>query len=122
KGREALNFVPGVVVTANVELNPEIEHDETKTDFDPKAVPYSHKETTRTSKSQPVSPAGRPGVAGQNGIPSSNTPLAIAPAAGSANETEETDSNENNAIGSSTKHTRRNGLTPEKVTMSIGVP
>lgn len=121
KIREALYYVPGVVVTTNVELNPETEHVESATVIDPKAVPIRSKETTRSTESQTAGAAGRPGVTAQNGIPSANSPLAVG-AGGNSNKNEETDAEQVNEYGKKLTQTRRQGLIPEKVTVSVGVP
>lgn len=42
----ALIHIPGVVVTVNAELDPETEHEESRTEFDPKAVAVESRETT----------------------------------------------------------------------------
>ncbi len=42
-----LGYIPGVLVTANVELDPEIEHVETHTDYDQKSVPFSIRDSRR---------------------------------------------------------------------------
>ena len=44
-----LAYIPGVLVTSNVELDPETDHSETHTDYDPKAVPYSTRESSKNN-------------------------------------------------------------------------
>ncbi len=61
-----LGYIPGVLVTTNVELDPEIEHVETQTNYDPKAVPYNTRETSGNKLVRGVAPAGRPGLAAQS--------------------------------------------------------
>ena len=55
-----LAYIPGVLVTANVELDPETERSETHTDYDPKAVPYNTVETTKNNVMRVPDPADVP--------------------------------------------------------------
>ncbi len=125
KIRLALNYVPGVMVTANVEVNPEIEHSEDETKIDPKAVTTSQQETNETSKSHSAAGGGRPGVVSQNGIPAANAAVAVgnnSSSSGNNIETEKTTSNQKNDYGTTVRRSRFDGLTPESVTVAIAVP
>ena len=44
-----LAYIPGVLVTSNVELNPETDRSETHTEYDPKAVPYRRAKVRKTA-------------------------------------------------------------------------
>ena len=63
-----LSLIPGVLVTANVELDPETGHTETQTEYDAKAVTYSTRESEKKSLMHGPAPSGRPGLAAQGGV------------------------------------------------------
>ncbi len=64
----ALSYIPGVLVTSNVELDAETMHEETSTDFDPKTVPYEQREEGMTKTVRGSAGGGRPGLAQQHGV------------------------------------------------------
>ncbi|HEX4144390.1 MAG TPA: flagellar M-ring protein FliF C-terminal domain-containing protein [Pirellulales bacterium] len=115
-----LGYIPGVLVTSNVELDPETEHSETHTEYDPKAVPYNTVETSKNNVMRGAGPSGRPGVAAQNGV---NQPAAVSSSGGGAENTQEDNSIETQAaVPSTVRHSIQQGLTPKRVTVAISIP
>ncbi|HTU25815.1 MAG TPA: flagellar M-ring protein FliF C-terminal domain-containing protein [Pirellulales bacterium] len=115
-----LAYIPGVVVTSNVELDPETEHTETHTEYDPKAVPYATIENTKASVMRGAATSGRPGVAAQNGV---NQPAAVGTSGGgSENTQEDTQTETQAAVPSTIRHSIQQGLTPKRVTVAISIP
>ena len=114
-----LSFVKGAVVTVNVDLNPVMEDVESTTKFDPKTVPVVVTEKNQSLNSSPVVPNGRPGLGGQGGF---NAPATLAGANGSKTEDEKTDRSEKSLAGQETHQIKTAGLTPKRVTVSVGIP
>ncbi|HZZ29584.1 MAG TPA: flagellar M-ring protein FliF C-terminal domain-containing protein [Pirellulales bacterium] len=118
--RQTLSFVKGVVVTVNAELHPELEETETSNKIDPKAVAYEVSESNKTSNSNTSLPSGRPGVGNQGGV---NAPAAVgAGGNGSRTEDESTTRHERNMISNESRQVSKAGLTPKRVTVSVGIP
>lgn len=117
----ALDFIEGVVVTCNVEVDPTVEQLEQKTQHDPKTVAYSVDEVSKTANSQGPQPSGRPGMVAQGGT---NQPATIGAAAGGGAKTEEevSERREKNVVSGSTKEIKTAGLIPTRITAAIGVP
>jgi flagellar M-ring protein FliF len=114
-------MIPGVVVSCNVELSPQIEHLEHRTQHDPKTVPYATAESSRTFNSQTPQIAGRPGLGAQGGLP--NQPAVANSVAGGAKSEEETsERTEKSKVSGSTQEIRLAPLAPQRVTAAIGVP
>jgi flagellar M-ring protein FliF len=114
-----LAYIPGVLVTSNVELDPETEHSETHTDYDPKAVPYSTIETSKASLNRGAATSGRPGVTAQNGV---NQPAVVGSSGGSENTQEDNHLETQAAVPSTVRHSTQQGLTPKRVTVAISIP
>ena len=122
KFETALAYIPGVIVTTNVELDPQTYHQEKTVNLDPKAaVPVDSEKTTTTNSTQSAAPAGRPGLPAQGGV---NAPGAIGSTAGQTNRNEEESdhSHEKFAVGKTETETHKSGLIPQRVTASIAVP
>ena len=120
--RSRLAHIPGVLVTANVELDRELLKRETKNTVDPKTVPIFQKTDETTTTSQSVAAGGgRPGLQAQQ----PNAPAAL-PAGGggggSNSEESRTNSETTNAANHGQTYTELAGLTPKRVSVSIGVP
>jgi flagellar M-ring protein FliF len=117
----ALSYVPGVTVTANVELNPELHHREEKDVYDPKNVATlrSTEETTTTS-SKSAAPGGRPGLEAQGANQAAR--LTAGSASGNESSEDRTTSEIQNAPSRDHTLTELAGLTPKRVSVSIGVP
>jgi len=115
-----LSHIPGVLVTAGVELDRVMSKNQVETKVDPKTVTLQSKteENTLTSTSSNGS-GGRPGLAAQQ----PNQPATLG-SGGGGSQTEDTRTRtENTSVtshGSTT--TQMAGLTPKRVTVSIGVP
>jgi flagellar M-ring protein FliF len=114
-----LGYIPGVLVTTNVELDPEIEHVETQTNYDPKAVPYNTRETSGNKLVRGAAPVGRPGLAAQNGV---NQPAVVGSSGASENSQEESQLETQSAVPSTVRHVSQQGLTPKRVTVAISIP
>jgi flagellar M-ring protein FliF len=115
----ALAFIPGVVVTANVELDAETLHEESSTDFDPKTVPYEQREDSRTKTNRGPAGGGRPGPAQQHGV---NQPATVSSAAGTENNEEDSQTETRNAVPTKQKRIVHSPLTPKRVTVAVSVP
>jgi flagellar M-ring protein FliF len=116
-----LSFVKGAVVTVNVELHPELEESESTDKIDPKPVTVDVSETNKTSTSNTSLPSGRPGVAAQGGVP--NSPLTVgAGGNGTRSDDESTTRHERDVVSRESRQVRLAGLTPKRVTVSVGVP
>jgi flagellar M-ring protein FliF len=82
----ALSYVPGVTVTANVELDPELSHTEETIQQDAKTVPLETSEKTHTSNSDAAAPGGRPGYQAQQ---ATNAPMQLSTASAKGTHQEE---------------------------------
>ncbi|HET6882626.1 MAG TPA: hypothetical protein VFI31_20835 [Pirellulales bacterium] len=116
---EALQYVPGVLVTANVELDPRSKLQVEKTHVDPKVVPINVKEETETNQSETANPSGQPGLQAQR----PNAPATLpAQARGNHADKERTSRSEQNEASRDWEKTETVGLTPKRVTVTVGIP
>jgi len=116
---EALRYVPGVTVTANVELLPELSRRKESVKHDPKTVPYQVTEKSQSSSNEGTTGGGRPGYAAQQ----PNTSLSLSSQSKSTREeSEQSESSTINLASGDHETVESVGLTPNRVTMSIGVP
>jgi flagellar M-ring protein FliF len=115
----ALSYIPGVLVTSNVELDLETAHEESQTDFDPKSVPYQQRESSNNKQIRGPVTSGRPGPTAQNGV---NQPASVGSASGSETTEEVTQAETQSAVSSKSKTIRQTGLTPTRVTVTVSVP
>ncbi len=116
---KALRYIPGVTITALVELNPELEHREERNKVDPKTVPLYLREDSSISTQEKDQPGGRPGFESQQ--PNRGASVA-AGRQGSRSEEETNAREEQNAVSHDRTLVTMAGLTPKRVTVSIGVP
>jgi flagellar M-ring protein FliF len=122
KIRDQLEYIPGVVVSTNVELSLDTEYEETKTSLDPKGVIYSSDESATSKTSEAGALRGRVGfVAQQPG--GANQPGSVSET-DSGNKTSEETSKVSNqtAIPTTVQKRRQQGLTPERVKVAVAVP
>jgi flagellar M-ring protein FliF len=118
----ALSYVPGVTVTANVELNKELSTKQESEKFDPKqvAVLRSVEETTNNTSEPASAGGGRPGLEAQG----PNQPARLAGGAGGG--TKSTEDHSTTEVQNAPSHDRMltelAGLTPRRVSAVIGVP
>jgi flagellar M-ring protein FliF len=118
---QLLTFVKGAVVSVNVELNPELEDNETTDKIDPKPITVDVSETSKTSSSNTTLPSGRPGVVAQGGT--ANSPLTVgAGGNGSRSDEDQTTRRERDLVSRESRQVRKAGLTPKRVTVSVSVP
>ncbi len=117
--REALNYIPGVIVKAAVTLDTQQRRQELKTNYDPdNTVAVQVKEESSSTNSQEPAPAGRPGVVAQQ----PNAPAALNNVQGPSNNAEESSSERNSVVASGTVETEYTGHTPQEVSVSVSVP
>jgi len=115
----ALRFVPGVQVTANVELDPETSHTEDINLIDPKTVVYKQEETSRNKTSESGGPGGRPGLQGQQ---TANQSARVGSGESTRMNEEDSHTSTLSVVPSTVKKISQHGLTPKRVTVSVGVP
>jgi flagellar biosynthesis/type III secretory pathway M-ring protein FliF/YscJ len=102
KIQAALSFVPGAVVTVNVELHSEVEDSAQSVKIDAKAPSGDRSERN----GNPQAPARLPGLEKLD-LGGANSPAAI---------------DMGGAGGYETRHIKRAGLTPKRVTVSVAIP
>jgi flagellar M-ring protein FliF len=116
--RNALSYVPGVTVVANVELSTETLHKVDQRKHDSKAAPRSADEHTSIPKGDAAKGSSRGQEAQQP-----NAPARIVDAGKPRGSQEEMPWRpENNLVNYDHTQLEKIGLTPERVTVSIGVP
>ena len=119
--RDALAYVPGVAVTANVELDREMMKNIIDHKVDPKTVPIKVDTTDNTLTSNSAAGAGgRVGLQAQQ----PNQPASLPSGGGGGSSTEDTraTASQVNAASHSSTETKMAGLTPKRVSVAIGVP
>jgi len=121
KALEALWYVPGATVSANVELAMEMSHKKEMVKHDPKTIPWQTTEKSQTSSTESTGPAGRVGYAAQQ-PPNTSMSLAGSSGKGSREEQEQSETKTVNLTSGERDTVESAGLTPKRVTMSIGVP
>ena len=117
----ALSYVPGVTVSVNADLSRELRRHEENDTVDPKqSTPITQREETTSSNQSMPAPGGRPGLAGQQ---AANQPAMLTQQQQGSESTEERSLTETN-YGVSNKRTMTDFavMTPERVTVAIGVP
>lgn len=115
----ALAYVPGVTVTANVELDREMVQRRESVQIDPKAVVLRGRDDSRSTSSESTGPAGRPGLEAQR--PNQGANLSAA-GRGTRSQDESTTSEFESITSHERATTEIAGLTPRRVTVSVGVP
>ncbi|MGQ9575374.1 MAG: hypothetical protein ACUVUC_08650 [Thermoguttaceae bacterium] len=117
KIQELLSNISGAIVTVDVELDTVRLLREREYKPEPKGIPSFVLEKTRTRTQDGAPPGGRAGFV-------ANQPQALPPSQAKAirEEEEETTSQQANIIGTKSIDKETAGLTPKKVTASIGVP
>ena len=117
-----LSHIPGVIVACNVDLNKQLEHEQEKSQHDPKTVTVAVEEESKTLSSQAPQPSGAPGLASQGGV-LPNQPATARTTGGGAKTDEETSRSAVRSVTSQDlQHTKMAGLTPDRVTASISIP
>lgn len=122
KVRARLEKIPGVVVVCNVDLDKQLEHELQKSLHDPKTVTVAVEEESKTLSSQASQPAGAPGVGAQGAVQPNQPAVARAGTGGANTDEEISKSNVRSVTSQNLEHTRMAGLTPKRVTASIGIP
>jgi len=117
KVKTALGYVPGVLVSCNVELDPTKYQRQEQIKLDPKAIAVDVTETTKTRQATTDS-GGRVGYVAQG-----NTPRSLNSASTGPSETEEeTQRTERNSVGQTVIQQETAGLLPKRVTVSVAIP
>ncbi len=119
KIQAALANIPGATVEVNVELNPVLQQRRVQTDVDPKPVPIEVQETNRTNNTLTATPGGRPGLGSQGAVAAANAPAIVG--SGNKSELEDTSHKERNAVSTKQSESTEAGLTPKRVTVTVGV-
>lgn len=116
---KALKYVPGVEVTAYVELDPRTRNEEEKTKVDPKTVPISVKEETETNQTDAAAPSGQPGLQAQRPNTAATLPTQTR---GNHTEKERSTLTQQNDASREYIRTATAPLTPKKVSVAVSVP
>jgi len=119
KIRSALQYIPGVVVSVNVMLEPNLRHEERSVKLDSKVVPIRTLDKTVSHVSTTQGNSDRPGVASQG----ANTAQTVI--SGSQSVRTQDDESESNVVGRpSEDHVAivKALLVPNRVTVSVGLP
>ena len=113
----ALSPIQGVSVAVNVELDKGQEYREEEIKHEKQAVPYQTSEKTSSKKMEGSTPAGKVGFA-------ANTPTSLANqrTKGTSDEEEQSEQTTLNAIPGKRTEKRQAGLTPQRVTVAVGIP
>jgi flagellar M-ring protein FliF len=115
----SLEYVPGVVVTAHVELDPHTKLQEENTKVDPKTVTLSQQEETETTQTETAPPSGQPGLQAQR----PNAPATLpASARGNHTEKERSSVKQQNDVSRDYRKTETAPLTPKLVTVNVSIP
>jgi len=117
---QQLKVIPGVLVAVNVELNPELAHEEIAQKFDQQPTAVSSIETNRESMTKNQPAGGQPGAV-PNGV-GSNQPASVSAAGSRETSDSETTSNTTNVVGKTQTRTRKASLVPSRVAVSVDVP
>jgi flagellar M-ring protein FliF len=118
--RDSLANVPGVTVTANVELDREMMKNVEQLTIDKQTVPLMTKSEENTMVSQSAKGAGgQPGLASQQ----PNAPLSLQ-AGGGGSQTEDNKTKTESAFAAphSKTNTQLAGLTPKRTTVAVAIP
>lgn len=119
--REALAYIPGVIVKSNVDLNQELHRSEQRSHVDPKLVaPLMIKDETETTQSESGGPTGQPGYQAQQ-RPNAPANLAHGPKS-THNDKDRSSSVQQNAVSTDQTTTEYASLTPKRVTVTVGIP
>ena len=104
----------------NVEIDPTLVSEEEKLSYDPTAVTVQSNESRKDSENSKPTTGGSPG-SDINGI--GNKPQSIASAgAGNSSTTKESEATERRVAGHDASRKETAGLTPTKVSVTIGIP
>ncbi len=110
----------GVELMANVEIDPTLVSEEEKLAYDPTAVTLQSNESRKDSENAKPAPGGPPG-ADINGI--GNRPQSVATTtAGQTSTSKQSEANERRVAGHDASRKETAGLTPTKVSVSVGIP
>jgi flagellar M-ring protein FliF len=118
---KVLSYVPGAIVTCNVELDHEQIRRQEEVKHDPKTVPSSVTETTTTRTFQGASPGGAAGYRGQV-VTNASASLNSTQSGGSTEEEEQSESQQINALSSTRTETAMAAHPIKRVAVAVAVP
>ena len=118
----ALSYVPGVNVSILVDLDKKQVHQSEEVKHNPKPVPVKMIEEERTHSQEGGSSGGRPGFASQQPKANAQASLANTRGAGTFEEDNESKTQTFSALDGTQTTTKEVGLTPKRVTATIGIP
>ncbi len=115
---EALEYIPNVIVTPNVEVDSLVQSREQERKYDAKAFPYKNLEQTDNETTNETGPGSEPGMA-------ANQPRAVRQQAGVKNSrtVEKTiNSSESVPVGTRVAEREIAGFTPKSVQVAVAIP
>lgn len=122
KIRKQLDYIPGVVVSTNVELTRDTDFEESRTVLDPKGVIYEASESATSETTETPTAQGRPGVIAQQ-PGGANQPGAVGAGPALARTSKETSQTQaGTAIPTTIIKRKQQGLTPLKVKVAVSIP
>jgi flagellar M-ring protein FliF len=119
---EVLAYVPGVTVAVNAELEKDLHTTVHSTKHDPKTTNIELHEESQTTKTESAAPGGPPGLTTQQPPQLNQGARVSAAAKGSTSEEERSSRDERNVVNTESTEIASIGLTPRRVTVSVGVP
>jgi flagellar M-ring protein FliF len=120
--RSGLSYIPGVVVACTVELKDEIEHEQHKTQHDPKTINVMVDEQSKTLNTQGPQPTGPPGLGSQGGVPPNQPAVARGNSGGAKTDEETSRSTVRSVTSVDEERIKLAALTPSRVTAAVAVP
>ena len=118
---EGLSYVPGAVVTCNVDLDPEKNRHTQEIKYDPKTVVTQAIKSTTTRNQQGATPGGAPGYRSQ-AVSNAATSLAGSQANGPSEEEQAIESHQANAVGSTHTESESADYPIRRVSVAVTVP
>ena len=115
--QNTLSYIPGVTVTANVELSTTLNEQIQRTEIDPRPVAVDASSTKRTESTKTPGPAGSPGLASQG----TNQPAQLSSTT-TENTLEESTEDQHSKVGQTNTFTQTASLIPQQVKVSVAIP
>lgn len=113
KINHVLAYIPGVLVTTSVELDPEVLNEEQSTKYDDRSVVYETREVTKTVEPPAAQSRGAAHGSAKPGDQASSS---------TARGEDVTQTDQRKAVPTTQRHIIREGRTPRRVTASVAVP
>jgi flagellar M-ring protein FliF len=122
KVAQALDWVPGVTVAVNVELYREVNNSEESITYDGQPLALTSDSQTRKSSASTSSPGGRPGPAAQLPLAPNSRAAVTQSSKMTDQENDQQKEKTESVVDTTRSSSERPDMTPEKVSVSIGVP